>query len=71
MRFPLAGIGLGIVASFGLEPILASVLVGVSTVDYWTIAFATALLVSVWAVASVVPAFRATRIDPVIALRHE
>ena len=69
----LAGIGLaaGLVAALGLSQLLSSLLFGVGPTDPGTYAAVSALLLLIAAVASWIPARRATRIDPTLALRHE
>ncbi len=63
----LAGLG----GAFGLTRFLAKLLYGVKPVDPVTFASVAAALLLVAAMASVIPALRATRVDPVIALRSE
>ena len=65
------GVALGVVASLLLVQMLRRFLFGVSTTDPLTFAGVIALLVCVSISASAVPAYRATRVDPVEALRHE
>jgi predicted permease len=69
----VAGIGvvLGTLAALGAGRVLASVLYGVSPRDPVVLASAAALLLAVAATASWVPARRAARVDPVVALRSE
>ncbi|HXE30421.1 MAG TPA: ADOP family duplicated permease [Terriglobales bacterium] len=67
----LAGIGLGLAATWPLHPLLASLLYGVAPSDPATAAAATLLLLAVAALASWLPARRATRVDVVRALRAE
>jgi predicted permease len=62
-----AGIGIGI----GGGSALSSLMVGVSPTDPGTLAAAAALVLAAAVVASVVPAMRASRVDPLIALRAE
>ena len=67
--------GLGVVVGIGLAlagtPLLGSMLFGTSPTDALTFTAAAALLVTIAAGASLVPALRASRIDPLIALRDE
>jgi predicted permease len=70
--FPVAlGILLGIGAGVLTTRALNSFLYGVSTTDPLTFAIAALLLTAVALLASYIPARRATKIDPMIALRHE
>ncbi|MGP0076367.1 MAG: ABC transporter permease [Bryobacteraceae bacterium] len=69
----LAGIGvvIGLAASFGVNRFLASLLFGVKTSDPITYAAVAIILVSVAFLATYIPARRATKIDPLVALRYE
>jgi predicted permease len=67
----LAGTGLGAVAALGLTRLMRSQLYGVDAGDPTTLAAAAALLVGVSALAAAIPAVRATRVDPVDALRND
>jgi putative ABC transport system permease protein len=65
------GVGLGLLGAFALTRVMAGLLFGVGPSDPATFALVAALLVAVTAFASLVPAYRATRVDPIVALRAE
>ena len=65
------GIGLGLLAAFGLTRFIATMLYGVQADDLTTMVLATAFLFLTAALASLLPALRASRIDPMAALRCE
>jgi predicted permease len=72
-RMALIGVGAGLLAALGLTQILTrfSLLFGVSATDPATFAAVSALLALVALLACCMPAVRATRVDPLVALRHE
>jgi predicted permease len=65
------GIALGLLGAFGITRLLANYLVGVTPTDALTFGLVTVFLAVVAVIASLAPAFRATRVDPMIALRSE
>jgi len=67
----IAGIALGLAASFGLTRLLASMLYGIAATDATTFIAVPIVLMAVASLASYIPARRATTIDPIISLRHE
>ncbi len=71
MILVLIGLGLGLVGAFAATRQLASLVYGVSTNDPWTFAIVALVLAAVAFAANFLPARRATRIDPLIALRQE
>lgn len=70
-RLAGAGIALGLIASLGLTRLMSSLLYGVKPSDPWTYAAVSLLLMTVAALAAYLPARRAVRVDPLVALRYE
>jgi len=71
MWLVLTGVVLGIVVSLGLTRLLRGLLLGVSATDPATFAAIALLLIVIAMLACYLPARRATRLDPLVALRHE
>jgi putative ABC transport system permease protein len=71
LSLAVIGAGVGLVVAFAFTRLMRGILYGVAPTDALTFLSVTAVLVGVAAVASLVPARRATRIDPLDALRSD
>jgi putative ABC transport system permease protein len=71
LRFAIAGIAIGIIGALVLTRLLVSLLYGVSATDPLTFAATAVVLAAMAVAAGFVPARRATKVDPMIALRYE
>jgi putative ABC transport system permease protein len=71
LRLAMVGVGVGLALSFALTRLVASQLLGVSATDPLTFIAVSCLLCAVALAASYIPARRATKVDPLVALRAE
>ncbi len=71
MRMAGVGLALGLVVSIGLTRVIEGFLFGVSALDVSTFVATSMVLIGTAALASYLPARRATRVDPISALRAE
>jgi len=71
MRLALIGAVIGLALALALAKVVSSLLIGISGYDLTTFVVVSALLAAVAFVASLLPARRATKVDPLVALRYE
>ncbi|TDI38923.1 MAG: FtsX-like permease family protein [Acidobacteria bacterium] len=71
LKLALTGIALGLTGAFSLARSLGSLLYGVSVSDTATFTAAALSMLAVASIASAIPAWRASRIDPIVALRQQ
>jgi putative ABC transport system permease protein len=67
----LSGVAIGVVIAFGLTRLLAALLFGVTPTDALTFASGSLAIVAVAVLACYIPARRATKVDPLLAMRDE
>jgi ABC-type antimicrobial peptide transport system permease subunit len=71
MKPILLGVGIGLAAAFALSRVVASLIFGIRATDPLTFSAVALLLVAVGLLATILPAYRATRVEPVRILREE
>ena len=71
MELTIAGVVFGLIGAAALTRVMANLLFGVSATDPVTFAAVPLILAAIAVLASYLPARRATRVDPVVALREE
>ena len=71
LRMALLGVALGLFSFLSIRPLIASQLFGVGPADLFTLTAVSLLLLGMAMSATLIPARRATRVDPMVALRHE
>lgn len=71
MKLTIAGLAIGLLCAVAVTRLTASLLFGIVRLDALTVAGVAALLLLASVLAAYVPARRATKVDPIVALRYE
>ena len=71
MTLILVGVGIGLAAALAASRLIASLLFGLASADIATISVAVMVMAGIGALAGYLPARRASKIDPIAALRYE
>jgi ABC-type antimicrobial peptide transport system permease subunit len=71
LRLAILGAALGVIVALAITRGMSSLLFGVSATDPLTLAIVLLVVTAVAALAAYIPARRATRVDPMVALRYE
>jgi ABC-type antimicrobial peptide transport system permease subunit len=71
LKLAVMGVVIGIAIAFALTRLMTTMLFGITPNDIFTFAFVSVFLILVAALACYVPARRATKVDPLVALRYE
>ena len=71
LMLTLIGIGIGLLGAFGLTRVMQTLLFGISTTDWVTFTLVALFVTVVGLIATLIPARRAIKVDPLVALRYE
>jgi putative ABC transport system permease protein len=71
LRLAAAGVALGLIGALAVTRILRSMLFSTSSTDFMSFVLTSVVLLAVALLACYIPALRATKVDPIVALRYE